>query len=168
MDQAGKHSSFGATTPPRGPIYLENIIVSVPPSGFDCRNGKGVVLNQRSLKNWSNIQDGGHHRKINPKSLGPVFSLCCRARNTCRFSESAIFLLQVYPPSSIKSKKQFEALRWRLLRRRLTLSDERCLKKRWREEQQRLFKQIAMLVIRQLKPTLAVASTTKQKSGDSN
>ena len=26
-----------------------------------------------------NIQDGGQHRKMNPKSLGSVLSLCCRA-----------------------------------------------------------------------------------------
>ena len=32
-----------------------------------------------SSKNWENIQDGGRRRKINPKSLGSVFSLSCRA-----------------------------------------------------------------------------------------
>ena len=32
-----------------------------------------------SSKNWKNIRDGGQHRKINPKSLGPAFSLCRRA-----------------------------------------------------------------------------------------
>ena len=32
-----------------------------------------------SSKNWKNIRDGGQHRKINPKGLGPAFSLCCRA-----------------------------------------------------------------------------------------
>ena len=32
-----------------------------------------------SSKNWTNTRDGGQHRKINPKSLGPAFSLCRRA-----------------------------------------------------------------------------------------
>ena len=32
-----------------------------------------------SSKNGKTIRDGGQHRKINPKSLGPAFSLCRRA-----------------------------------------------------------------------------------------
>ena len=32
-----------------------------------------------SSKSWKNLHDGGQRRRINPKSLGPVFSLCRRA-----------------------------------------------------------------------------------------
>ena len=43
---------------------------------------------------------------------------------TLNFSESAI-LSQVHPPSKIKSNKKFKALRWRVRRWRLTLSENR-------------------------------------------
>ena len=43
--------------------------------------------------------------------------------NRCRFSESAICSSRVHPPSKIKSNLKFKALRWRLPRWRLTLSD---------------------------------------------
>ena len=36
----------------------------------------GLVL---SSKIGKNIRDGGQHQKVNPKGLGPAFSLCRRA-----------------------------------------------------------------------------------------
>ena len=75
-----------------------------------------------SSKNWKNIQNGGQRRKINPKSLGSRFSLCYRAGIDAALVK-ADFFPQVHPPSKIKSNKKFKALRWRLLRWRLTLSD---------------------------------------------
>ena len=44
--------------------------------------------------------------------------------NRCRFSESAICSSWVHPPSEIKSSFKFKALRWPLLRWRLTLSEK--------------------------------------------
>ena len=61
---------------------------------------------------------GGSVEKQIQKALGslPPFG------NRCRLSESAICSSRVHPPSEIKSNFKFKALRWRLLRWRLTLS----------------------------------------------
>ena len=68
------------------------------------------------------ISDGGCTREEQiQKALGSLPP----CGNRCRFSESAICSSRVHPPSEIKSNFKFKTLRWRLLRWRLTLSDQR-------------------------------------------
>ena len=55
-----------------------------------CRLADAVLV-LRS-ESWKNVQKGGSVRNIDPKSLGPAFSLCPPCGNRCHFSESAIFL----------------------------------------------------------------------------
>ena len=40
-----------------------------------------------SSKNWKNIRGRGQRRKINPKTLGPAFSLCHRAGIDAAFAK---------------------------------------------------------------------------------
>ena len=62
---------------------------------------------------------GGSVEKQIQKALGSLPP----CGNRCRFSESAMCSSRVHPPSEIKSNFKFKALRWRLLRWRLTLSE---------------------------------------------
>ena len=62
----------------------------------------------------------------NNKSEKPWACICTLppCENGCRFSDSARLSPRVHPQSKIKLNKQFKTLRWRLLRWRLTLSDQ--------------------------------------------
>ena len=55
----------------------------------------------------------GQRRKINPKSLWPVFSLCRHAGIDAALVRAHSFISQVHPPSKIELNKKFKTLRWR-------------------------------------------------------
>ena len=58
---------------------------------------------------------GGQRRKINPKSLGPAFSLCRRAGIDAALVK-AQFLFAGAPPPPIENRieQNIQTLRWRL------------------------------------------------------
>ena len=56
---------------------------------------------------------GGQRRKINPKSLGPAFSLCRRAGIDAAFVKRN-FLFAGAPLIENKIEQQVQTLRWRL------------------------------------------------------
>ena len=68
------------------------------------------------------LSDGGCTRE---KQIQKALGSLPPCRNRCRFSESAICSSRVRPPSEIKSNFKFKTLRWRPLRWRLTLSDQK-------------------------------------------
>ena len=107
-------------------VVFEGELLETPPKDPFFRRVSNAALANAALvlssKIGKNIRDGGQHRKINPKSLGPAFSLCRRAGIDAALAK-ADFFSQVHPPSKIKLNKKFKTLRWRLLRWRLTLSD---------------------------------------------
>ena len=79
-----------------------------------------------SSKNWKNIQNEGQRQKINPKSLGSVVSLCCRAGIDAALVKADFFFAGAGVPTiEDKIEQKFKTLRWRLLRWRLTLSKVR-------------------------------------------
>ena len=63
-------------------------------------NSESVVcrFSKCRSKNWKNIQEGAQRRKIYPRSLRSVFSVCCTAGMDPALVE-AHFLSQVHPPS---------------------------------------------------------------------
>ena len=63
----------------------------------------------------------GQRRKVNQKSLGPVFSLCCRAGIDAALVRAQFW--RVHPPSKTKWYKIVRTQRCRQLRWRLTLSE---------------------------------------------
>ena len=66
---------------------------------------------------------GGQHRKTNPKSLEPAFSLCRRAGIDAALAKAAFFFAGA-PTIENKIEQNIQTLRWRLLISLLTLSDE--------------------------------------------
>ena len=66
-----------------GFIICEIFTVTTLQDWVGCRRVSNAALANAALvlssKIGKNIRDGGQHRKINPKSLGPAFSLCRRA-----------------------------------------------------------------------------------------
>ena len=61
-----------------------------------------------SSKIGKNIQDGGQRRKINPKSLGSVFSLCCRRAGIDAALVKADFFFAGVPTIEIKLNKKIK------------------------------------------------------------
>ena len=59
---------------------------------------------------------------MNPKGLGPAFSLCRRAGIDAALAKADFFFAGA-PTIENRTEQKFKTLRWRLLRWRLTLSD---------------------------------------------
>ena len=79
-----------------------------------------------SSKNWKNLRDGGQRRKINPKSLGPAFSLCRHAGIDAALAKADFFFASVATiENRIEQKNQ--TLRWRLTLSEMTIFDRALL-----------------------------------------
>ena len=75
------------------------------------RNGK---KQQKKLKNkGENKRDGGQRRKIDPKNLGPAFSLCCRVGIDAALVK-AQYSFREWTPIKNKIEQIIQILRWRL------------------------------------------------------
>ena len=76
VGRAGDNLSFRCRNPQRVLLQQSNSIAQRVPNA--ALANAALVLSFK-LKIGKNIRDGQQRRKINPKSLGPAISLCCRA-----------------------------------------------------------------------------------------
>ena len=68
-----------------------------------------------SSKNWKILEMWvGQRRIINPKGLGPVFSLCRRAGTDAAVVKAQFSFRRCTPPIENKIEQTIQTLRWRL------------------------------------------------------